>query len=59
MTRTIKYTAVFILAIVTLLVGFLLTLDLNRYKDDIVQAVESRTGRKVSIEGKIRLGSTI
>lgn len=59
MTRTIKYTAVFILAIVTLLVGFLLTLDLNRYKDDIVQAVESRTGRKVSIEGKIRLGISL
>ena len=59
MTRIIKYTSVILLGIVVLLVGFLLTFDLNRYKDDIVQAVESRTGRKVSIDGKIGLGISL
>jgi uncharacterized protein involved in outer membrane biogenesis len=59
MTRIIKFTFILLLAVVTLLVGFTLTLDLNRYKDDIVQLVESRTGRKVSIEGKIHLGISL
>jgi uncharacterized protein involved in outer membrane biogenesis len=59
MTRIIKYISVVILAIVTMLVGFFFTFDINHYKDDIVHAVESQTGRKVSIAGKIHLGLSL
>lgn len=59
MTRIIKFMFIVLLAVVTLLVGFIVTLDLSRYKDDIVQAVESRIGRKISIEGKMYMGYSL
>lgn len=59
MTRIIKFIFVVILAVVTMLAGFLYTFNINRYKNDIVHAVESQTGRKVSIDGKIHLGLSL
>lgn len=59
MRRVFKYTAIVILVLAALLAGFLLTFDINRYKDDIVQAVESRTGRQVTIKGDIGLGLSL
>lgn len=59
MRRIFKYTAVIFLILAALIAGFLLTFDLNRYKDDIVHAVEARTGRKVAIQGKIGLGLSL
>ncbi len=48
-----------ILVVITLLIGgaiaFLVTLDVNRYKDNIEQLVERETGRSFSIGGPIVL----
>jgi uncharacterized protein involved in outer membrane biogenesis len=59
MARVIKYLFIVLVVIVALFTVFLLTFDLNRYKDDIVHAVETRTGREVSITGNIGLGLSL
>jgi AsmA protein len=56
--RALKYTLIAVVALVVLLVGgafvFLSTLDLNRYKPQIEQAVKERTGRTLKLQGDIK-----
>jgi len=59
MRRIFKYTAVIFIVLAALIAGFLLTFDINHYKNDIVHAVEARTGRKVTIKGDIGLGLSL
>ena len=54
----IGLSAVVILVIAGMFV-FLLTLDVNQYKDDIVQAVSEATGRDFEIEGDLSLGVSL
>ena len=44
-----------VVVFVIVLVAYVASLDVNQYKDDLIDLVESKTGRKFSIGGDIRL----
>jgi AsmA protein len=56
--RALKYTLIGIVAVVVLVAGgafiFLSTLDLNKYKPQIEQAVKEKTGRTLKLQGDIK-----
>ena len=59
MAHTLKIVLLTLLGLLLLAVAgavvLLLTFDPNRYKGEIAQAVEARTGRQLTIEGDLRL----
>jgi AsmA protein len=56
--RILKYVLIAVVALLVLVIGgafiFLSTLDLNKYKPQIEQAVTERTGRTLKLEGDIK-----
>lgn len=53
--RILKITGILLVLIVVALVAFVATFDANNYKPQIIEQVESATGRDFRIDGDIRL----
>lgn len=55
MKLALKIIAGLFALVIVALIGFLMTFDVNQYKDDIVKIVQEKTQRTFSIEGELRL----
>ncbi len=59
MKKTLILTASLLVATIAALAIALVTVDANRFKPEIVQAVENATGRDLEIAGRIELGVSL
>ena len=59
MGKIIKILVVFVLVVIAVLAGIILTTDINQYKDQIVQVVKDNTGRDFEISGDIKLAPSL
>lgn len=55
MLKAIKYFAIFLVVAFVAAIGFLYTLDVNKYKPEIIALVEKQTGRDFNIEGELKI----
>lgn len=59
MGKIIKILVVLALIVIAALAGLIFTTDINQYKDKIVQAVQTNTGRDFQINGELRLAPSL
>ena len=59
MAKIVKYGLLIVLLVIAIAVGLLLTLDVNHYKEGLVQVVENRTGREFRINGDLKLALSL
>lgn len=55
MLKAIKYLAILLVVGVIAAVVFLMTLDVNQYKPELIEVVEKQTGRDFNIEGDLKI----
>lgn len=55
MKLALKIAAGLFALVLVVLIGFLMTFDVNKYKDDIIKVVQEKTQRSFSIEGDLHL----
>ncbi|HEX6957677.1 MAG TPA: AsmA family protein [Ferrovibrio sp.] len=53
--RALKWIAIVLVVLIAAAVAALMTIDVNRFKPEIVSAVENATGRKLEIAGDLKL----
>lgn len=59
MAKLLKIIIGLILVVIVVLVGVLLTTDINQYKPEIIQLVKEKTGRNFTIDGDLRLAVSL
>ena len=59
MVKILKYGLFAALVVIAVAVGFLLTLDVNQYKGELVQTVQEKTGRDFKIEGDLKFALSL
>jgi uncharacterized protein involved in outer membrane biogenesis len=57
--KFLKYSLLGLILLVAGVAAYLLTLDLNDYRDTIAKQAESATGRKLTIEGDLRFAASM
>jgi len=59
MVKLAKYGFLILFILVAVIIGFLLTLDVNHYKEGLVQVVKDKTGREFQINGDLKLALSL
>ena len=59
MVKLAKYGLLFVFILLAVITGFLLTLDVNHYKAELVQVVKDKTGREFQINGDLKLAVSL
>ena len=59
MVKLAKYGLLFVFILLAVIIGFLLTLDVNHYKAELIQVVKDKTGREFQINGDLKLALSL
>ena len=59
MSRILKIIAGVVVLLFVALAIFISTFDVNKYKGEIIELVENKTGREFDVEGKLKLGLSL